>query len=494
MFQQPMSRSEFRPEESTHDPAPDPAHNFGVETPGAYTLERHIRAGFPPDLALDLVLHELVVRAAQATHAAAAALALVRGNEMVCRAATGHLAPDLGIPLNTRDGLSGASLQTRQPQLSVDTEFDPRVDPAVSRILGIRSILIVPVFARNRHDNKNDNNKNQDDTMPAVIGLLESFATTPVAFSAADQKLLEGFSEECTRICKVALELTPHKPVATGDALSEIALPQPRTPRPSSLNMSDRSLVDHELVAPVPTLRSESSSRRSPYEVWTLVLGGLAILAFVAVSFLIGSRMAWLRAAAPNIPFTGQSSEPAPAAQTNQPSPPKQFTKGSPAEKASAKGPSTKPSAPAPDELVVYEKGKVVFRMKPTRPEGDPIVQAAATAKINSNPPSASSATKPATSQSVWLAPAEAETRILTRTEPEYPPEALAAHRSGTVVLEVSVAEDGSVSTVRPLSGDRVLSAAATAAVRTWRYRPYRQHDHPTPFQTDVTLTFTLPN
>ena len=68
---------------------------------------------------------------------------------MVCRAATGHLAPDLGIPLNIRDGLSGACLQTRQPQLSVDTEFDPRVDPAISRRLGIRSILIVPVFDMN---------------------------------------------------------------------------------------------------------------------------------------------------------------------------------------------------------------------------------------------------------------------------------------------------------------------------------------------------------
>jgi TonB family protein len=498
MFQQPMSRSEFRPEESApdsaHHPANDPAHNLGVETPGAYTLERHIRAGFPPDLALDLVLHELVVRAAQATHAAAAALALVRGNEMVCRAATGHLAPDLGIPLNTRDGLSGASLQTRQPQLSVDTEFDPRVDPAISRILGIRSILIVPVFARNKNDNKSDHNKNEDDMMPAVIGLLEMFATTPVAFSATDQKLLEGFSEECTRICEVAHELTLHKPVATGDALSEIALPQSRTSRRESLNLADQSLADHELVAPVPTLRSESASRRSPYEVWTLVLGGLAILAFVAVSFLIGSRIGWLRSAAPYVPFTGPNPAPVSAAQTNQPQPPKQLTKGSSAEKASAKSPPQKPSAPAPDELVVYEKGKVVFRMKPTRPDGDPIVQAAATAKINSNPPAGSSAAKPATPQSVWLAPAEAETRVLTRTEPEYPSAALTAHRSGAVVLEVGVAEDGSVSTVRPLSGDRELSAAATAAVRTWRYRPYRQHDRPTPFQTDVTLTFTLPD
>ena len=123
MFPQPMSRPEFRPDDSHPDLT--------------RLLEEHLLAGFPLDLALDLVLNELVVRAAAATRASAAALALARGDEMVCRAATGRLAPDLGIPLNTRDGLSGACLQTRQPQLSVDTEFDPRVDPAVSRRIGI---------------------------------------------------------------------------------------------------------------------------------------------------------------------------------------------------------------------------------------------------------------------------------------------------------------------------------------------------------------------
>src|ERR1035438_6989309 len=109
-------------------------------------LEQHVQSGFPPDLALDLVLNELVVRAADATHASAAALALVRGDEMVCRAATGLHAPDLGIPLNTRDGLSGACVRTRSPQLCNDAESDARVDPTASRRLGIRSMLIVPVF------------------------------------------------------------------------------------------------------------------------------------------------------------------------------------------------------------------------------------------------------------------------------------------------------------------------------------------------------------
>src|ERR1019366_589598 len=170
-------------------------------------------------------------------------------------------------------------------------------------------------------------------------------------------------------------------------------------------------------------------------------------------------------------------------------------------------------AAPAADELVVYEKGKVIFRMKPapTKPDqakpdlakhpqqkpdstkqaSDSIVEASSTTRIA---PAKIATTKIAPLQGVWLSPEKAETRLLSRTEPQYPPEALAAHRSGNVVLEVHVAEDGSVSSVRTLSGDPLLAAAAAEAVRTWRYQPYRLHDHPSQFQTDVTLTFTLPD
>jgi periplasmic protein TonB len=131
--------------------------------------------------------------------------------------------------------------------------------------------------------------------------------------------------------------------------------------------------------------------------------------------------------------------------------------------------------------------------------DNDSIVEASSTTKVA---PAKAASTKIASTkivpaktappQSVWLSPAQA--RILSRTEPLYPPEALADHRAGNVVLEVQVAEDGSVSNIRTISGDPLLAAAAAEAVRKWRYQPYRQHDHPSPFQTDVTLSFALPN
>ncbi|MGB8976339.1 MAG: TonB family protein, partial [Terriglobales bacterium] len=102
--------------------------------------------------------------------------------------------------------------------------------------------------------------------------------------------------------------------------------------------------------------------------------------------------------------------------------------------------------------------------------------------------------TAQAASSPVWLAPSQAESRLMSRVEPQYPADALAAHRSGNVTLEVHVAADGTVAAVRTLNGDPVLAAAAEQAVRSWRYHPYRPNEKPSPFQTDVTLTFSLPN
>ena len=450
-----MSRSEFRPDDSPPDPT--------------RALDQRLVAGFPPDLALDLILNELVVRAAEATHADSAILAVVRGDEMVCRVATGPLAPDLGVTLNTRDGLSGACLETRQPQLSVDTEFDPRVDPALSRRLGIRSILIVPIF--------DSSDKN------VLTGILKVFSPSPATFSHSDQKLLEGFAEECARIRHAAIELSQPPPAA--------------------------AVVRPELVPPLAFIPTESiaasplPARRPPYEAWTLVLGALAIVATIAVSFLIGSRIGWLRPAASH----AQISQPIPAepiksADATKSTATKSTATRSTGTRSKPAAPAKSTAAPAADELVVYEKGKVIFRMNsaPTKPDRAKSQQAKpnsskqdsdSTAEASSTTTIA--ATKIAPTQSVWLDPGEAETRLLSRTEPEYPPDAIAAHRSGNVTLEVEVAEDGSVSSIRTLSGDPLLAAAAAEAVRNWRYQPYRRNDHPSQFQTDVTLTFTLP-
>ena len=420
MFPQPMSWSEAREEDS----------NPLAQTDLVEALEQQIAAGFPLGLALDLVLNELVVRAATATRARSAALALKRDDEMVCRAATGDHAPDLGISLNTRDGLSGACMRTHQSQLCLDTETDPRVDAEAARRLAIRSMLVVPVLEGEE-----------------LVGVLEVFATDPSEFVDTDQNLLEIFARDVARIRRAALELEqrPTKPAALPDITPFVLTSTYTVPQ-----------------------------RPAPYEIWTLVLGGTAILLAVAISFLIGSRIGWLGTSPARQPIA--SAPPVPEESSNPPA-------AHARQQATTGDATVKPQADAnAGGLVVYQKGKVVFRMNPAAPRRS--------AARDAGPGAATAGP----SGRVWLAPDLAESRIRHRTEPQYPPDALAAHRTGEVVLEVIVAADGSIASTSVLSGDPLLAAAATDAVRTWRYEPYRVQGRPAEFQTDVTLKFSLPD
>ena len=499
MFPLPKSRPEFRPEDS---------HPEAVRI-----LEQHLRAGFPPDLAVDLVLNELVIRAAEATHATAGALALLRNGEMVCRAATGHPAPDLGFPINLRDGLSGACLKTHQAQICADTESDPRVEQVVSRYLGIRSILIVPVF---------------DHGNAKFTGVLEVFSSSPSAFSSSDQKLLEGFAEECARVRQVAIEPSKSKPdvrlvqpelvqpelvqpelVKPELAKPEFAAFEPAATEPAVSELTPPELMLPEFEAPELPAAAPPPLPQPSYEGWTLILGALTIVAIISVSFLIGSRIGWLRSATPRSTprqEVARSLPPEPAEQKPIATAivrPASHSSAAKAPERTSRQPSPTPADPAAGELVVYEKGKVIFRMKSAPAGTDPAKHNGAEPDSShaedSSVADSSSSTQSAparigTSPSVWISPAAADTLLLTRTEPQYPAKARAAHRSGNVVLEVLVAEDGSVSKIRTLSGDPVLAAAAKDAVRNWRYQPYRQNEHPAQFQTDVTLSFALPN
>jgi TonB family protein len=539
MLPHPTSRS--APGTTTPPPPPLPLPDL------ALLLEQHVVAGFPPDLALDLVLNELVARAADATHATAAALALLRGKLMVCRAATGLHAPDLGVPLDTRDGLSGACARSHLPQVSDDTENDPRVDPAISRRLGIRSMLVVPVFAFK---------KTATERNPPLTGVLEVFSPFPNTFNQQSQILLSDFADECARIHNMAIQLQSRPRVAISQVdddliLSDTALAKGGEERSTDLpggeartqnaatdevETGDQGLAEtadavhaagqsdtdiraqlrgEELVsqgsepeflpssAPAPVARQRNGLPRQPYEVWTLILGGLDILAAAAFSFMIGSRVGWLRSQQPALtiasaPQTGDAVEPGatgspPIGATAKMSAHNKNSERTPALPQSKDSARTKAAAQGKspgDELVVYEKGKVVFRMKPAPVESSAPSHArpapsrqASSRQVSGAPPN-----------SIWLAPTEAASRLITRTEPQYPADALAAHRSGNVTLEVQVAKDGTVSAVNPLSGDPKLAAAAAEAVRRWRYQPYRANDEPAQFQTDVTLTFSLPD
>ena len=123
-------------------------------------------------------LNQELEQACLATGATGAAIALVRGEEMVCHVSTGPQAPDIGVCLDPSTGLSGSCIQTRQLQQCSDTETDPRVDPAVCRDLGVRSIVVLPLIDGDE-----------------LFGVFEILSSRPNAFSQHDLDSLQALTD-----------------------------------------------------------------------------------------------------------------------------------------------------------------------------------------------------------------------------------------------------------------------------------------------------------
>jgi TonB family protein len=60
----------------------------------------------------------------------------------------------------------------------------------------------------------------------------------------------------------------------------------------------------------------------------------------------------------------------------------------------------------------------------------------------------------------------------------------------GKVCLKAVIGIDGTVREVDVLSGNRALAAAASRAVRHWRYRPHELRGHAVEAETNITVSF----
>jgi len=81
---------------------------------------------------------------------------------------------------------------------------------------------------------------------------------------------------------------------------------------------------------------------------------------------------------------------------------------------------------------------------------------------------------------------------LLTKVAPQYPDEARAKHIEGSVVLQSEISPEGAVENLMVVSGDPLLIAAATDAVKHWKYKPYLLNGKPVAVETQVTINFTL--
>jgi hypothetical protein len=165
---------------------------------------------------LDSALQLLVERAQYITGATGTALALLRGEEMVCRASAGSSAPAVGAHLQVRSGLTGESIVRRQLLRCNNAETDPRVNLEACRELGIASIVVLPLVR----------------STGEVRGLFELFSDHPYAFEERDLIALERMAE----LTLTALDLAEQRqksvpaprqePEKAAEPLSEL-LPEP---------------------------------------------------------------------------------------------------------------------------------------------------------------------------------------------------------------------------------------------------------------------------
>jgi len=132
---------------------------------------------FSPEINLEPAINVIAERAQTLTGATGAAIALRKGDDMVCRARSGRTAPDLGVRLQSDSGISADCVRTGEVMLCHDAEKNPSVDLAACQRLGVRSILAAPL----RHFRR-------------TLGIFEVFSSAPYAFAARDVATMQLLS------------------------------------------------------------------------------------------------------------------------------------------------------------------------------------------------------------------------------------------------------------------------------------------------------------
>jgi TonB family protein len=92
----------------------------------------------------------------------------------------------------------------------------------------------------------------------------------------------------------------------------------------------------------------------------------------------------------------------------------------------------------------------------------------------------------------VTISPEIANSLLIAKTTPAYPPIAKAQGITGIVVVEALINKQGTVDRLRVLSGPPMLISAALDAMKSWRYRPFLLNGQPVQFNTTMSFTFTL--
>jgi len=419
---------------------------------------------FSADLALDIVLNEIVEQACLATRASGAAVVLRRGSEFVCRASTGASAPALGAQMDARSGLSGSCIQTGRVQRCDDAESDPRADREASQQLGVRSVMVLPLARPT-----------------GMVGILEVMSERPSAFGERDERTLEVLAGRALHNVERAADpflLRADAPVAAPfmqpHSVEETPVPPP--------------MFDAPLSGPIFSAQPVESSSRAGFDLVTLFMGLILLAAVVLLGVLTGRRFGWNSAASQAHAAKASSrvvakQQSTPALLSAAPDPIMPDASVASASAGSQASVSAKPVANVSPVLAsgvsdgglrIYENGREVFRL--------PAVHEAVQGGDRQHE-----------AQAVKRSSTAAESGLIHRVEPDYPETARAQKLQGKVVLEIRIRPDGAVDDIQLISGDPLLAQAAINAVTQWKFKPQTGSGDLAEMQTQVTLNFRLP-
>jgi protein TonB len=416
------------------------------------------------EVALDLVFEQIVCQTRLSTCATGAFIGLLRNGQIVSRALNGATSSEFVAYLRRDSRMVDACLRASVLQYCRNSENFPSLDVSVCRSLGARSMVLVPVL----RDAKEK------------LGVLGAFSSQADAFTSGDLVAIQSMSQRVAETIARVDELARASAVHVPPPVQEISRMPSRVPVES---------IKARVVA------LASGARRSLLAVLvvgTLVLAGWALSRSVphdGLHLFARSSTAVVRQPSAQMPAL---SDP-PMVQPVNPAavvavPPEPL----PAKPFHPKSSSLKSSNPVPvrekhhvpdlqiENTLDGDSGLIVFE--------DTGVEGASTTSQDSGARSASASSAPG------IVPERtALARLVDRVEPEYPDTAKAHHIQGIVVLDVLVGGDGRVQRLSPVRGYPRLVAAATDAVRQWRFEPMLRNGRPASFETNITLTFALP-
>jgi len=267
------------------------------------------------EMALDLALNDIAKQACSATNASVAAVALMRGEEIICRATAGKSSRELAELLRAQPGLFAECVNTKQRQCCSDTETDSRIDPDACQRLGIRSWLVVPVL-------------NQGE----LFGLFAIFSPGPKAFGDGDIRILETLSRQILISVNQAAELSTPA----------------RLDYPSNSDTTD----------PAPSVSFQE--RTTEVKGGHFQLNDPLLLAILAI--LLALLLGWMLGRVRERTTADKHQRRVPA----QVSAKRETALPQPEETGGAEV-SPPPANSPSDALVVYQGKKVIFRLKPSQ-------------------------------------------------------------------------------------------------------------------------------